>query len=253
MNNAWFFGCSFTAGTGYNFEEYNLISNDSELWDTSLYFTKYSKWKTNHQYEVWPYLLSKELELECKNRGSGGSSNDQILHNVIDNLINFKDGDYIIIGLTVPSRILIPNPDITLTGEKMTTSIIDSFVFSTNHTSKILQTFGKHNKLPSKKKEAIINYLYHIIYPQQNVLRDYYKERCVNLCKYLSTTGKTVVLWDNSIWKNYETIDEFTNGEVQDGHWSLKGHKEFTQDILKEILQNREKNFINLTNKFSTI
>jgi len=61
---------------------------------------------------TWAALLSKKLHLDFENRAIGGSSLDQILFTILQDLKNnnIKNSDLILVGLTTPFRTLLwPN------------------------------------------------------------------------------------------------------------------------------------------------
>lgn len=61
------------------------------------------------QRKTWTNLISEKLNLEYVNKGISGNSNSYILKQVIDNLNNFKSGDYIFLSDTLPVRLVYPN------------------------------------------------------------------------------------------------------------------------------------------------
>jgi len=70
------FGCSFTYGTSC----------------------------VNPQKDSWPILLSNMLNMDCKNYGLSGASNDYIFKTLSENLNAFTLQDVIVIMMTKPSR-----------------------------------------------------------------------------------------------------------------------------------------------------
>ena len=81
------FGCSLTFGTG-------LECSDSKPSEKS-----------------WPFLIARELGIECVNQARSGSSNKEIWHNVIS--FNFQENDIVFIMWSYPERscILYPKKD----------------------------------------------------------------------------------------------------------------------------------------------
>jgi hypothetical protein len=49
---------------------------------------------------------------------------------------------------------------------------------------------------------------------------------------------KSCVLWSVYLYQKFETITEVTNGEIDDHHWSYKGHYDFFKYIEKEYEKN---------------
>lgn len=246
MNKAWFFGCSFTSGVGYNFEEYldpesdyfkeNLDLKNESVWESTPFLNWCKEWKTKHQYDIWPYLVSKELKIECVNKGEGGSSNSRILHKIIRNLKNFNKGDFVFIGFTHPTRILVPT---NLNYPKMSTLILESNTPGKSAMGKSdVKLIGSHPNLNPEQQYVLIDYLYHIIHEFSDNIQEYDYTTVVELVNYLEHVGIKPFLWDYSHWSYYENIDTYTKGRVQDGHWSINGHREFSRTVIKALAKN---------------
>jgi hypothetical protein len=240
MNKAWFFGDSFTSGVGYNFEEftdpdsnnYNLnINLDSEDdWETHPSISWCKDWKLRHQYQIWPYIVSSRLNVECKNKGEGGSCNTRILHKIIENLCNFKDGDYVFIGYTAPTRLLVPTGD---SDPLMTTYLIKYPNINRNVPNNLMRTDSKSTV--QRDDESIINFMYDHLYKNSNFIEKYEKSLYVKLIEFLNSRNINTLLWDYRWWDLFETIDTYTEGKIPDGHWSINGHLEFSKTIINAI------------------
>lgn len=238
MNTAWFFGDSFTAGEGYNFEQFldttstnyksDLIINDS-IWYELPYFSKFQKWKDVHQYEIWPYLVSNYFEMKCVNKGENASSNQQILNRILSNINNFKKGDILIVGYTVPYRLFLPS---THSNTPMKTCLIESLERNSDIKEVGLEEYS------DDEKKSIIDYLYNIIHQYDENIEKHEKEIYRNLFSFLQTLGIKTLFWDYTHWHNYENIYDATNGKVNDRHWSIKGHKDFSKVVIDSVNNN---------------
>lgn len=247
MKNAWFFGCSFTSGFGYNFDEYSDPESDSykenfdldsdELWESAPYLNWCKDWKTTHQYEIWPHLVSDYFGLNCINKGEAGASNQRILHKLIRNLANFKQGDLVFIGFTHPTRILIPT---NLEYPKISTLLLEG-----NERGKIpddkgnTRLFGNHNNLTDDQQHTLVDYLYDIVHEYWEDIEEYDYKTFTKLVEYLKTVEIQPFLWDYSYWSYYQNIYVYTKGKVYDGHWSINGHKDFSETVINAINEDR--------------
>ena len=246
MNKAWFFGCSFTSGVGYNFEEYldpesdsfkpNLDLNNESVWESSQYLSWCKEWKTKYQYDIWPYLVSRKLGVECVNKGEGGSGNLRILHKIIRNLKNFKKGDLVFIGFTHPTRILIPT---NLKHPKISTLLLEPSTLGKSTGKKDdTRLIGGYTKLSEDQQHILIDYLYYIVHEFSDHIEEYDFTTISELVKFLTKIGVKPFLWDYSHWSYYENIFIHTHGTVKDGHWSINGHREFSNTVLNALGKN---------------
>jgi len=196
----WTFGDSNTAGHGCN--------------PRDEYYEKYYKSGDN----IWSVWLSEKLNVELKNLGKNGSSNDVIIDTIIEKWEEIKENDYIFIGMTHPHRFDVP---------------ID------NQFESIYHDFAKNKTLPLSMDEfeTIINFQY---YFADNILyKVRYRKRFDWIKKQLiSKKCKIVILWDVQIdLKNFETINDATNGEIVDYHLSFKSHKLLSNIFYKKYFE----------------
>jgi len=248
MNNAWFFGDSFTAGFGYNFEEFydpnssTYLSNigfspDSSIWtDKASQFYKFNEWKESLKGYIWPKLVADKLGYICNNKGESGSNNERILHNVIRYLKDFTKGDTVFLGLTIPSRVLTPY----INSPNQEGILQGSMINYDNGKPVDLIEKDEHRyaipgELSRKEKEVILDYLFYIKIKHNEIYYRYYLERFNSIASYLESLGIKTVIWDYTYWTSYETIREYTEDRVYDGHWSINGHKDFSNLIINKL------------------
>ena len=196
MGNLWTFGDSFTEGTGCGIgDEYHIN-----------YFKQGDK--------IWPVWLSELLNVNLKNSGVGGYSNDMILDSIIDNWSEIKKNDYVFIESTYPHRFDVP---------------IDGKLKS------IVHNFKGYN-IGREELETIVNFQY---YFSDNIL---YKNRQIKRFEWIKSLllkkeCKLVVIWDVQYdTKNIETITGATKGKIIDGHLSYNGHKLLAEIFHKKFI-----------------
>ena len=96
MPTLWTFGDSFTFGHG--------CRPDGPI---NEYYYNYKSYSD----DVWPNLLGQMLNVEVKNLGKCGASNDFIIDSIIDNWDFIQKDDFVIIGITFYTRIDTPYGD----------------------------------------------------------------------------------------------------------------------------------------------
>lgn len=204
MNNLWTFGCSFTRGDG---------SLEQDLYS--------KKFKVNRDDLPWPNLLAEQLELTLKNIGESGISNETILDNVILNWDNILERDYVIIGKTWSHRFDFPKfnsslemKSIVYRGEegdvKKWFDEVTQDIFTPTQIECIKTFSAEFATQPaySKRHNLRFNFV-------KEALEQHKK---VKLCH----------IWDvEALWNDFELIVDATKEEINDYHWSYKGHRDF--------------------------
>lgn len=204
MNNLWTFGCSFTRGDGTL--EQDLYTNKFKLDENDL---------------SWPYLLAKQFNLTLNNKGESGVSNETILDSIILNWDSINEGDYVIIGKTWSHRFDFPKYNDSLElksivyrgGEKDVKKWFDEatqdiYTPTQIECIKTLSVEFATQPAYSKRHDTRFSFI-------KKALLEYKK---VKVCH----------IWDvEDIWNDFELIVDVTNKEVNDYHWSFKGHKDF--------------------------
>jgi len=202
--NLWTFGCSFTKGDGTL--EHDLYHKQN---------------KTKEDDLPWTYLLANQLNFTLKNVGEGGISNDTILDNIILNWDNINEGDYVVIGKTWSHRFDFPKRNgsselksiVYRGGEEDVKKWFDDITKGIYTSTQIecIKTFSVEfatQQAYSKRHDLRFNFI------RENLIQ--YKK--IKLCH----------IWDvETLWNSFELIVDATNGEINDYHWSYKGHKDF--------------------------
>ena len=218
MNKLWAFGDSYTAGHGCTsgFEYYKKYYKEGD--------------------KLWTELLSDEMGLTLSNIGKSGASNDYIIDSIILNWNKIKQNDFVIIGKTFSHRFDVPVKSEKCVPIGLATSnpiglddrwlsIMDNFILD-----------KRYDLFDEKEFETIVNFIY---YFAENPL---YKERqdlrYDFLVNELEENQIKVYMWDWTFSHRklqFNTIKLDTNNEIQDGHFSFKGHIEFYKWISKKI------------------
>jgi hypothetical protein len=236
--NAWFFGCSFTAGYGLNFEEWYQESNANfkgdyntikdEIWEYP-HIKQFSLYKDTYSDSIWPKLISAEYGLIYNNLAESGAGNDRIIHKVINSLHKIKPGDYVFLGTSEPCRILLPSG---LDDPSLMSTLI--FINKLNE-NKIGEGGISFHNYDQKQKNIIIDFLYEIVHQNPEAYNNYYKKVYLDLQKFFQSIGVTCVIWEWPSWFNYETIKVWSDKKINDGHWSPNGHYQFYLYMKKNL------------------
>ena len=207
MTKLWTFGDSFTFGHGCRI--------DGPI----------PKYYANYKTEgdgVWPDLLGEQMNVEVKNFGKCGASNDYILDTIFDNWDNFNEGDYVIIGYTYHDRFDVPLNDSLI-------SIFwdwDKYVDPTQR-----ELFTK------EEMETLINFQYFfcndVFYKLQHLKRFNFLDKILKQNKINS------FIWDVDYYQYhtmFEKIAHATDREIEDYHFSFKGNRDFADMMYKKLI-----------------
>ena len=91
MKSGWFFGDSFTVGTGCT--------------PNSVYYENYPL----ERKKFWPELISEEFGFNMKNRGIEGGGSPIILHNICKTLPEIKKNDLVVLSGSLVNRLPLVN------------------------------------------------------------------------------------------------------------------------------------------------
>ena len=208
MPTLWTFGDSMTAGDGC---VDNLPIRDGEL----KYYNEYKKEGDN----IWPVFLANKLGFNLKNLGLSGASNDKIIDRFINNFFDIKTDDIVILSKTFDNRFDVP---INNTNSKLTTIYAESLAT----VKKDLEEFRYNNN--KIEMETILNF--GLIFMTNDLYEKRNDKRFDFFAKLLINNGNKVILWDvdSPLKKSFESIYQGTNGEIKDGHFSFKGHRDLS-------------------------
>lgn len=209
MKTLWTFGDSFTFGHGCRPDG-----------PDEAYYHNYKK----DGDDIWPNHLGKMLNLEVKNFGKCGASNDFIIDCIIDQWDYIRENDFVIIGSTYYTRFDIP--------------LKNKLSLSTNfwHQVEDLKNFDAYFE-SKEKMETVINFQYyfagHELYKKRHLKRYNF------LLKLLNEKNIKTFIWDVEYMQytnRFEKIADATNGQIDDWHFSFKGHRDFTDMLYKKLI-----------------
>lgn len=212
MKTLWTFGDSFTFGHG--------CREDCP----SLLYSMYKECKSPLD-DIWTNQLANLLEMNVKNLGNNGNTNDTIIDSIIDSYDFIDIDDIVIIGKTYSGRHSIPYGD--------TFHRVMSIKESEGY--ELLRNLSDFDKEIS---ETIINFQYYF------ANHSFYKEQQDKRIQFLSNRLysekkiKKCIIWDIETRPRFETILEDTKGRIKDYHFSWKGHRQFTKYLYSQIQSN---------------
>ena len=213
MKTLWTFGDSFTFGHG--------CRPDGPL---SEYFYEY---KLNDDDIIWPEILSKKLQCKLINLGKCGASNDYIFDSIIENYLQIKEDDIVIVNKTFSQRFDVPNTSLN----KLECITAENY----NSLSKIL------NK-SKEEMETIINFTYyfsgHKLYQKRQENRYKFIKSIIKCNKYYECKTNDILIW------GFENITKHTQNKIIDGHLSFNGHKQFANYIYAVLFNETGKTLI---------
>jgi hypothetical protein len=215
MPTLWTFGDSFTFGHG--------CRPDGPI---NEYYYNYKSYSD----DVWPNLLGQMLNVEVKNLGKCGASNDFIIDSIIDNFDKIQQNDVVIIGKTFYQRFDIPNLN-SNTFEIYCAEDLD--LIDTN----LKRNDDNKNKL---EIETILNY--GILFCDHLLFKERQNKRFKFIKKQLNSKVNKILMWDANNFTNgkIDTIHNHTNGKIKDFHFSFKGHHIFSEFLYKKLYSKPE-------------
>ena len=213
MNTLWTFGDSFTFGHG--------CRPDGPLPE---YFYEY---KSNDDDIIWPEILSKKLQCNLINLGKCAASNDYIFDSIIENYLQIKEDDIVIVNKTFSQRFDVPNTFLN----KLECITAENY----NSVSKFL------NK-SKEEMETLINFTYyfsgHELYEKRQENRYKFIKSIIKCHKYYECKTNDILMF------GFENITKHTRNKIIDGHLSFNGHKQFANYIYSALFNENDKTLI---------
>lgn len=170
----------------------------------------------------WTHLLASKMNLDYKVQAYGGFSNEDILARIINDIQNWKEEDIVIVGTTVPTRVLTafvqhPNKPYALQGCNV--SILEN---------------SDNWKLPQERRYAYIDFVADVLDHERDERHKFWIEQMIlPLLESNKDRVDKVVLWGVEQWKRFRTNRDM--GRTTDRHWSREGHDDFSKYILESI------------------
>ena len=205
MNKLFVFGCSFTHGNG-------CLPNEP-------YSLKYKKSEDDL---IWPEIIAKKLNLNLFNFGLGAIVNDYIIDSIMQNFDLIEEGDIVVIQKTFSHRFDICG--------------------KADDGTEYWQTITPISELILKEKGYTKNDIIPLIHTLSIIDSDLNNIRWIERIQFLKKiieiykTVKCCIFWDleNGYHIKWERIND-VDIQINDGHWSFKGHKLFAEEILQKI------------------
>lgn len=203
MNTIWFFGDCFTWGFGCKPKD------------------PYYKFKKEDD-KIWTGIVAEKLNMRERKPYYGVGAFPYIIHLFIDSLKDIKSDDIVIFGDTIPDGVLTINKDKNkISSLNCVNFKKDNCYFRDEEEKNVTLPFLNYHTIPHKEKWV-----------------EFYKNQVESISKEILKRNVKTFYWSHDIWdkeNKFERIIDATNGEIDDVHFSWKGHKEMAQYILKLI------------------
>jgi len=216
-NTLWTFGDSLTDG----------------FRSTDTWAKEYNEWK-GYVSKTYGEIISDKLKMNLVNLGKGGSDNNTIFETFCKNIKNIKKDDIVIIGWSSVVRFRLAENESrwkmfvpAYGGDDQKKKWMDKQIKDINNIS--IKTID----------EILVNRMSHLYINEINIL--------INFLEYIVKDFK-IINWsayeNGKINTNYaafcERITTETKEEIQDGHFSEKGHLQLSEFLI-DILNNNQK------------
>lgn len=138
------------------------------------------------EYQGWPFLLSKKLNIEYENLSQAGTDNFFIYHTFLENYQRIKDDDIVVIGWSHPSRK-------TFIVDKSNTAHTDALSYSLHYVTQTQELMrsdvGRLRRPDSKSKWSKLSPLSSGFKFYDTWFDNYYSEheQCCNFQSYLDS------------------------------------------------------------------
>lgn len=223
MNNIWFFGDSFTHGTGCRpGDEY------------------YKLYPPKENDKLWVDIVSNDLNLNQKrNPRYGMGANPYLLSLFINDIPNMLDNDIVVISDSNPDGVLAFDKKRNKVGSLNSGTFWDK-KWGEEFTEKHKQT-SWHDYLgwsDDESKMVIVDYSKKHFAPYQDKWSEWYYNQIKSLSKELIKRNIKVYFWSYKEWFSDNTpysIIADVDESLSDGHFSWLGHKQFSSFIINKI------------------
>lgn len=206
-----FFGDSFTYGQGCNVGE------------------QYYERTYDGTQKTWVELLSEHLEDDYVNHARPGISNQRILDILVHQLYSIKPNDTVVLCRGGDSRLLVP--DINKLGNPIHHNIVIHM---------FIDRLFQFKELDDTYYNSLKSFIENVWIPSLDSVSNRYNELYSGFIKHFELNKIKCIYWnleEHTIKDNkaiYSIIsDEHT--DIDDSHWSWKGHTEFFRFIKTQI------------------
>jgi len=166
--------------------------------------------------KTWVELMSEFLNDEHTNYGRPGVGNQKIIDSVVENIKNIKTGDIVFLSRTHDERIQMPY-------KNHFTDILPGMVY-------------EHDDVNSDYYKTIDDYVKFILFPNFEGVTNRYNSLFHRITEYFESINVKCIRWDveNHTIRDEKAVYSIISDEhpeINDSHWSWKGHTEFFQYI----------------------
>jgi hypothetical protein len=212
MNKLFTFGDSFTFNKSYQEDEYSI---------------SYRKLNDFH----WTEVVASNLNLQLVNFGYGSLSNDRIIDSILENHHLIGKNDIVIIGKTFYHRFDIPNNKY----KNINMPLYKKFTTITPMAYDLLIQLGF-----SEEESKSIIYFLDLVNDQSFIDRTNFRYNFIEKFLYSKKISKCIFWEVTDLWTSFEDIKTATNNEINDNHWSFKGHRDFANHLLNNVINNKK-------------
>ena len=231
-----FFGCSFTEGGGLNSPDFLDFAIKNNLLPAGKYYNDDEKQNTIMETYRFSTLVGNELNCQIDNYGISRGSNEHILKNLYENYTKY---DACVVQFTFYFRQYIwsinqgefyninglyniPNipQDVIDYFEKTHTEYYNED-YEKNKISMFVELFD--NLFKNKNKKVL--WLFHDSIPKTL--------KSKNILHFGSVRGNSNL--GSFVEENKLNLKHATNGKFNDGHYSVEGHQQIANKIIKRL------------------
>ena len=177
--------------------------------------------------KTWVELTAKHLNTEFKNYGMPGVGNQRIFDSIVEQLYIIKEKDIVIISRASDTRFMVPN----------SAGNHDQVIFNL-----LLDLNYKYKDWNDEAHQAVREYFKKVIVPYLPAIAGRFDDIFFYFKRYFESIGIKVIEWnvDDHIptedgRAKYSIIsDEYT--DINDSHWSWKGHHQFFKQYMEPLL-----------------
>jgi len=199
-----FFGDSFTYGQG--------CTSDHEYYQRTYDGTQ----------KTWVELMSKYIDDEYTNNGISGVGNQRIFDSIVEQLHIINEKDVVVISRASDTRFMAPNS-------------------AGNHDQVIINLLldldYKYKDWNDEAHQAVREYFKKVIVPYLPAITGRFDDIFFYFKRYFESRGIKVIEWnvdDHILTEDgrakYSIISD-EHPDINDSHWSWKGHEEFFKFI----------------------
>lgn len=183
---------------------------------------EYYKKTYNGTQKTWVELISEHIGDDFINNGISGVGNQRIFDSIIENLYNIKENDIVFLSRASDTRFMVPNDN----------GSHDQIIINL-----LLDLDYKYKYWNEDAHIAVREYFKKIIVPYLPAVTGRFDDIFFFFKKYFKSRNIKVVEWkvdEHTLTEDgrakYSIISD-EHPEINDSHWSWKGHREFFEFI----------------------